>query len=125
MKNYISWLDLTIGDVISQPMQRVLMEDYSKKIKGKIIFELGEDTEFGHLQLNFSEIIRKKSNADGFIFYRLEMFRDKKKKLKIQLLRQILKKGYELHFVRQNLPLKNMLDMKKNMNKILLFQSIS
>ena len=36
------------------------MENFSKKIEGKIVFELGEDTELGHLQMNFKNIIEKK-----------------------------------------------------------------
>ena len=125
MKNFVSWLDLTIGDIIYQPMQRTLMENYVNKINGKIIFELGEDAEFGHLQLQFSEIVREKRNINGFIFYRLEMFKDKNKKLKIKFLKEVLKKGYELHFIRQNLYLKKPEDLKKNINQILLFQSIN
>ena len=32
-RNYITWLDLKIGSVVSQPMQRVLMENFANKIK--------------------------------------------------------------------------------------------
>ena len=63
IKNYITWLDLKIGSIVSQPMQRVLMENFSKKINGKIVFELGEDTELGHLQMNFKNIIEKKKKC--------------------------------------------------------------
>ena len=63
IKNYITWLDLKIGSIVSQPMQRVLMENFSKKINGKIVFELGEDTELGHLQMNFKNIIEKKKKV--------------------------------------------------------------
>ena len=43
MKKYHSWLDISAGKIISQPMQRVLCENFVKRINGKIVFELGED----------------------------------------------------------------------------------
>lgn len=125
IKNYITWLDLKIGSIVSQPMQRVLMENFSKKINGKIVFELGEDTELGHLQMNFKNIIEKKKNVDGFIFYRLEMLLDQKRRISFNLIRETLKKGYEIHFIRQEISIRNMIDLKKNMKKFIIFESIN
>ena len=124
-KNYITWLDLKIGSIVSQPMQRVLMENFAEKIKGKIVFELGEDTELGHLQMNFKNILEKKNDIDGFIFYRLEMFLDHKKSINYDLIRETLKKGYEIHFIRQNISIRSLLDLKKSLNKFIIFESIS
>ena len=45
-KNYHAWLDISLGKVVTQPMQRILINDFVKKIGGKIVFELGEDVEF-------------------------------------------------------------------------------
>ena len=124
-KNYITWLDLKIGSIVSQPMQRVLMENFAEKINGKIVFELGEDTELGHLQMNFKNILEKKNDIDGFIFYRLEMFLDHKKSINYDLIRETLKKGYEIHFIRQNISIRSLLDLKKSLNKFIIFESIS
>ena len=124
-RNYITWLDLKIGSVVSQPMQRVLMENFANKIKGKIVFELGEDTELGHLQMNFRNILEKKSDISGFIFYRLEMFLDSKRNINQSLIKETLKKGYELHFIRQDISIRSLLDLKKNLNKFIIFESIS
>ena len=46
MKSYHAWLDIGAGKVITQPMQRVLCQNFASKLNGKIIFELGEDVEF-------------------------------------------------------------------------------
>jgi hypothetical protein len=124
-KNYITWLDLKIGSIVSQPMQRVLMENFAEKIKGKIVFELGEDTELGHLQMNFKNILEKKNDINGFIFYRLEMFLDHKRSINYDLIRETLKKGYEIHFIRQNISIRSLLDLKKSLNKFIIFESIS
>ncbi len=123
--HYITWLDLKIGSIVSQPMQRVLMENYANKIKGKIVFELGEDTELGHLQMNFKNILEKRSNINGFIFYRLEMFLDGKRNIDLKLIKETLKKGYELHFIRQDISIKSLSDLKKSINKFIIFESIS
>ena len=124
-KSYITWLDLKIGSIVSQPMQRVLMENFAEKIKGKIVFELGEDTELGHLQMNFKNILEKKNDINGFIFYRLEMFLDHKRSINYDLIRETLKKGYEIHFIRQNISIRSLLDLKKSLNKFIIFESIS
>ena len=52
-KHYHAWLDISLGKVITQPMQRILLNNFVEKIGGKIIFELGEDVEFkeSHIQL--------------------------------------------------------------------------
>ena len=49
-------------------MQRILLNDFVKKIGGKIIFELGEDVEFKSFHLQLQNMIEKKINVDGFIF---------------------------------------------------------
>ena len=51
MKKYHSWLDISLGSIISQPVQ----EHYVmilQKLEGRIIFELGEDVEFKTIIFN-------------------------------------------------------------------------
>ena len=60
VKNYQAWLDISLGKVITQPMQRILLNDFVKKIGGKIIFELGEDVELKSFHLQLQNMIEKK-----------------------------------------------------------------
>ena len=68
IKNYHAWLDISLGKLITQPMQRILLNDFVKKIGGKIIFELGEDVEFKSFHLQLQNMIEKK-NKCGWIYF--------------------------------------------------------
>ena len=123
MKNYHAWLDISVGNIISQPMQRVLCQDFAKKINGKIIFELGEDVEFKAFNLQLRNMLKSKLKVKGFIFLRLEQLIINGK-LNIELIKNILKKNYEIHFIRQNLSLTDLKDLKKNVDKKNIFREI-
>jgi hypothetical protein len=75
--------------------------------------------------MNFKNILEKKNDINGFIFYRLEMFLDHKRSINYDLIRETLKKGYEIHFIRQNISIRSLLDLKKSLNKFIIFESIS
>jgi len=124
MNTYHSWLDIGSGKIITQPMQRVLCEDFVKKIKGKIVFELGEDVEFSSSNLQFRKMVSSKINVTGFIFLGLEQFISNKK-LDLDLIKNVIKKKYELHFIRQNLSIKNYKDYKNNLKNLLLFNDLN
>ena len=122
-KNYHAWLDISLGKVITQPMQRILLNDFVKKLEGKIIFELGEDVEFKSFHLQLQNMIDKKINVVGFIFLGLEQFLYNKK-LNLSLIRQILKKNYELHFVKQQLSFYKLGDLKMNFDNLLIYEDL-
>ncbi len=124
MKKYHAWLDISAGKVISQPMQRILCHDYVKKINGKIIFELGEDVEFKSYNLQFRKIISSKLEVDGFIFLGLEQFLYKSK-LDIGLIKEVISSKYELHFIRQNFSILNMVNFKKNLQDLIIFSNLN
>lgn len=123
IKNYHAWLDISLGKLITQPMQRILLNDFVKKIGGKIIFELGEDVEFKSFHLQLQNMIEKKINVDGFIFLGLEQFLYNNK-LNLNLIKQILKKDYELHFVKQQLSLNKLSDLKINFDNLLIYEDL-
>tara|TARA_B100000795_G_C22567749_1_gene348833 strand:+ start:332 stop:706 length:375 start_codon:yes stop_codon:yes gene_type:complete len=123
MKKYHSWLDISLGSIISQPMQRILCNDLANKLKGKIIFELGEDVEFKNYNLQLRNMLKNQLDVDGFIFLRLEQFISTSK-LNIELISKMLNNNYELHFIRQNLSLLNKSDLKKNMKNLIIFNDI-
>jgi hypothetical protein len=123
MKKYHSWLDISLGSIISQPMQRILCNDLANKLKGKIIFELGEDVEFKNYNLQLRNMLKNQLDVDGFIFLRLEQFISTNK-LNIELISKMLNNNYELHFIRQNLSLLNKSDLKKNMKNLIIFNDI-
>jgi hypothetical protein len=123
MKKYHSWLDISLGSIVSQPMQRILCNDLANKLKGKIIFELGEDVEFKNYNLQLRNMLKNQLDVDGFIFLRLEQFISTNK-LNIELISKMLNNNYELHFIRQNLSLLNKSDLKKNMKNLIIFNDI-
>ena len=125
MKNYHSWLDISIGSIISQPMQRILCNDLASKLNGKIIFELGEDVEFKNYNLQLRNMLRNKLEVNGFIFLRLEQFIDSNKKLNIELISRMIENKYEIHFIRQNLSLLSKKDLKKNLHDLIIYDEIN
>ena len=122
MKSYHAWLDIGAGKVITQPMQRVLCQNFASN--GKIIFELGEDVEFSKAKIQFKKMYTTDLKVDGFIFLGLEQF-VKQKKLEINLMKDVLKKGYELHYIRQNLSFFSITDFKKSLNDLILFSDLN
>lgn len=124
MKNYHSWLDISLGSIISQPMQRILCNDLANKLNGRIIFELGEDVEFKRYNLQLRNMLKNKLNVNGFIFLRLEQFINSENKLNIELIARMMENEYELHFIRQNLSLMNKKDLKKNLQDLIIYDDI-
>ncbi len=122
-KKYHAWLDISLGNIISQPMQRVLCKNLAEKLNGKIVFELGEDVEFKSYNLQLRNMLKNKLGVNGFIFLRLEQFINDKK-LNIKLISKILDNKYELHFIRENLSLRSRKDLKKNLENLILFDDI-
>ena len=53
------------------------------------------------------------------------MLLDQKRRISFNLIRETLKKGYEIHFIRQEISIRNMIDLKKNMKKFIIFESIN
>ena len=124
MKNYHSWLDISLGSIISQPMQRILCNDLANKLNGRIIFELGEDVEFKRYNLQLRNMLKNKLNVNGFIFLRLEQFINSENKLNSELIARMIENKYELHFIRQNLSLMNKKDLKKNLQDLIIYDDI-
>ena len=124
MKKYHSWLDISLGSIISQPMQRILCNDLANKLNGKIIFELGEDVEFKSYNLQLRNMLKNKLDVNGFIFLRLEQFIDNNNSLNIKLISKMFENNYELHFIRQNLSLLNKNDLKKNLQDLIIYDEI-
>lgn len=124
MKKYHSWLDISLGSIISQPMQRILCNDLANKLNGKIIFELGEDVEFKNYNLQLRNMLKNKLDVNGFIFLRLEQFIDSESKLNIELITKMIENKYELHFIRQNLSLVNKKDLKKNLQDLIIYDDL-
>ena len=122
-KDYQAWLDISISDIISQPMQRILFNEYANRINGKIIFELGEDVEFKSYNLQLRNLIKNKIKVNGFIFLRLEQF-ILNSQLNIKIIQEIIKKNYELHFIKQDLSFTKLTDLKKNINNLIIFNDI-
>ena len=52
------------------------------------------------------------------------MFLDQKRRINFNLIRETLKKGYEIHFIRQEISIRNMVDLKKNIKKFIIFSQL-
>ena len=119
-KKYYSVLDISILDILPQRFQIQILENYLNNKNGSSVFYTIESINSRDKQSIFKRKLTEKPKVDGFIFYSLIQF-CYSKNINMKLINEILNSSYELIFYREEMHLKNNLDLKKNEKKIKLF----
>lgn len=119
-KKYYSVLDISILDILPQRFQIQILKNYLKNISGSSVFYTIESINSRDKQSILKRKLTEKPRVDGFIFYSLIQF-CYSKNINMKLISEILESSYELIFYREEIHLKNRLDLKKNEKKIKLF----
>lgn len=119
-KKYYSVLDISILDILPQRFQIQILENYLNNISGSSVFYTIESINSRDKQSILKRKLTEKPQVDGFIFYSLIQF-CYSKNINMKLISEILNSSYELIFYREEIHLKNKLDLKKNEKKIKLF----
>lgn len=119
-KKYLAILDIVITEIISQKLQISLIKEFVNKNKGDLVFYTTEN----HATFKNLSILKQKLKEDlklnGLVFFSiLQFFYGEKKN--INLLRNILNKGIEVNFIRENLILKNIAQLNKKIIDIKFF----
>ena len=111
-KEYLAFTDLTITEIISQKNQMKLMKNYLNEHNADIVFYSTE----GHRTIESMRILENKigenPNIDGIVFYSILQFSYSGKFLS-QITKKILKKGYELFFIREDLKINDLKSFEK------------
>lgn len=119
-KKILAVLDYCILPIISQMAQTKLLSDFINEENIKISFYTLETP----ITLTSQSVLKNKLDENpeiqGFVFYSLIQF-SYGKKTNIELIKDILDKGYEIYIYRENIKLKTLNDLKKNRKKITLF----
>lgn len=101
MKKFYSCLDNSSILAAPQPIQHQVIANYAQQLNGQVVFYTSED----HYTLRTQEVIQEKlkqnPKIDGIIFYRVSQFFYKE--LNFNLLKSILRSGYEVHFCRERI----------------------
>ncbi len=107
MKNYYSCLDAGFIKYVPQSLQHLANGEKAKKLGGKIIFYTAEDFKtlpsHGVIKAKMDE---KQANINGIIFFTLRQF-FYGGSFNYKFLKQILNKGYEVHFAREDISVNN------------------
>ena len=111
-KEYLAFTDLTITEIISQKNQMKLMKNYLKEHNADIVFYSTE----GHRTIETMRILENKisenPHVDGIVFYSILQFSYSGKFLS-KITKKILKKGYELFFIREDIKITDLKSFEK------------
>lgn len=110
MKSFYSCTDSGCTALVSQRMQHVLNAEMADRLGGTISFYVGEDNEFLARQYNLKARLAHAPKVDGIVFFRLQQF-NYGKRFDTGFLREILAKGYETHFARENLSVRSVAEL--------------
>ena len=120
-KKYLAFLDIAITEIVGQRLQTILAKDYAKKINGDVIFYSTETYgSFKNLQV-LKQKINEDSEFDGVIFYSILQF-CYGGKIESKILKKILKKKIKLIFVRENIEINNLTQLKSKLIELAYFQ---
>ncbi|MDB0032235.1 hypothetical protein N9E32_02970, partial [Alphaproteobacteria bacterium] len=104
-KKILAVLDYCILPIISQMAQTKLLSDFINEEKIKISFYTLETPITLTSQSVLKNKLDEKPEIQGFVFYSLIQF-SYGKKTNIELIKDILDKGYEIYIYRENIKLK-------------------
>lgn len=116
MKNFYSCVDCFLAT--TQPIQNLVMREKAKRAGGAVSFYGSEDPRAARAQSFILPKLLRTPGIDGVIFFSLEQFRlgDRPN---IPLMREILERGYELHFAKEDISMCTAQDLERWLDFIL------
>ena len=121
-KKFLALLDVSLIEIISQKSQYELMQYQLNKKNLLLANYINEDP---NDIASCKEILRKineKLNIQGIVFFSLLQL-CYGSKIKLNIIKESLKKKYEVFFVRENIHIKNFNNFKKIEKDLLLFKA--
>lgn len=121
-KKFLALLDVSLIEIISQKSQYELMQYQLNKKNLLLASYINEDPSD---IASCKEILRKineKLNIQGIVFFSLLQL-CYGSKIKLNIIKESLKKKYEVFFVRENIHIKNFNNFKKIEKDLLLFKA--
>lgn len=124
LKSYLSCLDDLSGlvDVLTAPIMHLVISNFAESIGGAIVFYTAEDPMTKRSQAQLRAILAKERTVDGIIFFRLKQFAYGDK-FNFSLLSEMIEKGYEAHFAREGVSLRNKADLDAAFPELYCYES--
>ena len=123
-RNFWAVLDNALISFLSQKTQSEILKNFLFQKKYNLSFYSIEDE---HTYINNVKLLKhlyEKPKVKGFIFFSLLQISYKEGD-NLKLIEKIIKKKYEIIFFRENIHIKNMQELKKNIKKIKLFRNLN
>jgi sporadic carbohydrate cluster protein (TIGR04323 family) len=122
--NLFSFLNIAVIYSVPQKIQHIVIQDYAKKIGGKIAYFSGEDIiSQKNLSILKLKIIKNEfKNIGGLIFFNINHFFHEKNNL--NFIKKILKKKLSVHFASENISFYNLKEFEENLTNLLILSSI-
>ncbi len=120
MKEYFFWMDSNIIRYIPQPAQRILAQHYIEKNNGKIVYYSAEELIATPKQLGLREKLTRTKEINGFIFFTIKQF-GYQEEFDFILMKNMLNKGLELHFAREEYSILNLKELEEKFNWLYLY----
>jgi sporadic carbohydrate cluster protein (TIGR04323 family) len=105
-----AFLDVSLMEEVPQGLQHILITDAIAKGEAQLSFYSTESFFTLKTQSILRATVRKRPQIDGFIFYRLQQFA-LDGTMNLDLMREVLKADYALHFVRERLSIGNISEL--------------
>ena len=121
-KKFYSFHDSAVYEFLTPKFQHQIISLKSEEKKGKILFYTSEDPVYNKKGRVIREKLKEKPNVDGFILIHLQQL-SYSGTLDLNLIKEILKEKYELHFCKEDLSLHNLSDFKKNLDNFITYNS--
>lgn len=124
MAEFYSYIDIAYVKHAPQPVQLLVNRAMAERLGGSIVFYFGEDVEtvqnFAILQAK----LRERPAVKGFIFFRLSQLLYGER-INLEIVRTLIKSGYEVHFARENLSIRSIDDLKGKFSMLYTFDHIA
>ena len=122
--NLFSFVNTAFSYSVPQKIQHIVIQDYAKKIGGKIAYFAGEDIiSQKNLSVLKLKIIKNEfKNIGGLIFFNINHFFYEKNNL--NFIKKILKKKLSVHFASENISFYNLKEFEENLTNLLILSSI-
>jgi hypothetical protein len=117
--SFYGFLDIVCTPIIPQALQTKLIKEHLKEKNYTLNFYTTEShTTFENMSI-LKQKVSEKNKFSGFAFYSLMQF-SYNSKFEFNLLKKILKK-YKCVFIRENVQIDNLIDLKKIENELKIF----
>jgi len=119
-KTFYSCLDVASIKEVPQPIQHLANGKMAEQMGGHIIFYLTEDIYTRATHEMVIARLKRSSNIDGVVFFRLTQFASGER-VQSEVMRRLVAEGYELHFARERVSIRTPEQAEEALRKLYVY----